>query len=322
MSAPAFDPQNLQPFLPEVAIGHVERVEPLRIGLSGAGVFAVTASRGKFVLRLQARGGVVPFEQQLLVLRRAAAAGIAPALVHVDEPARAVVSVAIAGVPLAAVLANPNERDRVLASVVDQLRALHALDTTSVGESDPVGFARRAFATARGRPGFPTWASELEPAFQHAADALGRDARRGVSHNDVNPTNFLWDGARAWLVDWEMSGVAHPHYDLATLALFLRLDDAAALGLCARHDGAPLDDTARETFHRLRKLVALLCGLVFCSLVDDLDVRVAATIADAPALGDVYAAMRSGQIDMQTAYGKASMALALLAAGCEPTSSS
>jgi aminoglycoside phosphotransferase (APT) family kinase protein len=50
---------------------------------------------------------------------------------------------------------------------------------------------------------------------------LARDPRRVVSHNDVNPGNILWDGAHAWLVDWEVTGLGHPYYDLATLALFL-----------------------------------------------------------------------------------------------------
>lgn len=45
-------------------------------------------------------------------------------------------------------------------------------------------------------------------------------------------------GARAWLVDWEVAGVAPPYYDLATPALFLRLEDERAFELAAAHDGA------------------------------------------------------------------------------------
>ena len=292
----------------------VARVEPITLGLSGAGVYAVTASRGAFVLRVQSREiDAGYFAQQVRVLRRAAAAGVAPAVVHVDDAARAVVSARVQGVPMAAGLADPAQRAPMFASVIDQLRTLHALDPSDVAERDPIAFTRAAWEAARGRPGFPPWAAALAPTLEALAATLARDPRRVVSHNDVNPTNVLWDGARAWLVDWEVAGLGHPYFDVATFAVFLRLGDDLALDLAARHDSAPLDDRSRETFRALRQLVGLLCGLTFLGLVDDLGVRPAPTKRDAPSLGDCYDAMRAGQLDLQTPRGRASMGLALLA---------
>jgi aminoglycoside phosphotransferase (APT) family kinase protein len=319
MSAANVDRAALLPLLPEDRVGVVLALEPIRVGLSGAGVYAVTAARGEFVLRVQERQvDQHYFAQQLRVLRRAAEAGIAPSIVHVDEPARALVSVRISGMPIAAVLADPSQRATVLAAVVDALRTVHGLDATDVAARDPLPFAQSAWEAARVRPGFPPWARDLAPTFAAIAEVLAGDPRRVVSHNDVNPGNFLWDGARAWLIDWEVAGLTHPYYDLAALALFLRLEDDAAFQLCARHDGAPLDDRARATFRALRQLVGLLCGLTFLGLVDDLLVRAAPTLADAPALTDVYAAMRTGQLDLRSPHGLASMGLALLALGCQP----
>src|SRR3569623_89565 len=246
-------------------------------------------------------------------LARVADAGSAPASVHVERPARAIVSVRVAGRPRGAALADPAQRPHALASVVDGLRTLHALDPAGVVTSDPIGYARAAFQASCARPGFPAWAAALEPAIDVAAAALARDRRRTVSHNDVNPGNILWDGARAWLVDWEMAGLNHPHYDLAVFAMFLRLDEDSAFGLAARHDGAPLDPPAGATFRSLRRLAAALCGLTFLRLVDALTVRPSPTRADAPSLGDCYAAMRAGQFDLRVPRDRASFALALLA---------
>lgn len=39
------------------------------------------------------------------------------------------------------------------------------------------------------------------------------------SHNDLNPRNILYDGARLWLVDWESSFLADRYVDLATQCL-------------------------------------------------------------------------------------------------------
>lgn len=136
-----------------------------------------------------------------------------------------------------------------------------------------------------------------------------------MSHNDVNPVNVLWDGGRAWLVHWEVAGLMHPYYDLATLALFLCLEESVALELVERHDRAVLDDRSRASFRALRKLAGLLSGLTFLSLVDDLGVRPAATQADAPSLLECYAALRTGALDLRSSRGLASMGLALLVEG-------
>jgi aminoglycoside phosphotransferase (APT) family kinase protein len=313
MPAAIFDHAALLPFLPDDRVGVVERVDPIRMGLSGAGVYAVTASRGAYVLRVQPREiDAGYFAQQLRILRRAADAGVAPPIVHVDEAARAVVSVRVQGVPIAAVTPDPAQRGAVLASVVDRLRALHALDPSGIAERDPLPYTHAAWAAGKVRPGFPPWAVDLAPMLDAIAATLAGDRRRVVSHNDVNPVNVMWDGARAWFVDWEVAGLGHPHYDLATLALFLRMDDDAALDLAARHDGAPLDERARAIFRALRQLVGLLCGLTFLGLVEDLSVRPAPTRADAPSLSDFYAALRAGELDMQSPRGCASFGLALL----------
>jgi aminoglycoside phosphotransferase (APT) family kinase protein len=314
------DAKNLLRFLPEDVVGHVERIEPITLGLSGAGVHAVATSRGAYVLRVQARElDEGAFAQQLRVLRRASDAGVAPAIVHVDEASRAIVSVRVQGMPVAVALGDPAVRSRVIASVLDRLRVLHALDASGVDDRDPLTFARTAWEAARDRPGFPPWAVSLAPTFEKIAATLAADPRRVVSHNDFNPVNVLWDGSRAWVIDWEVTGLGHPYYDLATLALFLRQEEGVAFELAAVHDGAPLDERSRATFRALRQLVGLLAGLTFLGMVEDLGVRAAPTHADAPALGDVYAALRSGELDLRSPLAQASMGLALLAEGVGPS---
>jgi aminoglycoside phosphotransferase (APT) family kinase protein len=290
-------------------LGPITSIQPITMGLSGAGVYAVTSGRGELVLRVQPERG--DFPRQLRLLRRVAEAGVAPPIVHVDEEARATVSVRVAGVPLAAGLADPTQRDAVMASVVAQLRALHALDGTGVTVGDPVGFARGLLAAQRPRPGFPSWAADLEPLFAAVETLLERDPRRVVSHNDMNPGNILWDGARAWFVDWEVAGLNHPFYDLAAFAMFLRLEDAAAHALLAAQEQVPIDDDGRATFAALRRHVALMCGLMGLSLVPDL----AILPEPAPTLASFYADLRAGKVTLRDPRGGAAFAVALLGVG-------
>jgi aminoglycoside phosphotransferase (APT) family kinase protein len=226
-----------------------------------------------------------------------------------------VVTARVAGVPLPAALAAPDQRARALASVVDRLKAVHALDPSGLAVSDPLGHARESWQRNRARPGFPAWAEDLGGSFDGIAATLAQDSRQAFSHNDVNPMNVIWDGEKTWLLDWDVAGIGHPLYDLATVAMFLRLDDAAALELCSRHDGEPFDARGRATFRALRRLVAHLCGLTFLGMADDLRTVAAPTRGDAPSLADCYAAMRAGQLDLRDARGRATFGLALLAEG-------
>ncbi|HEX3771913.1 MAG TPA: phosphotransferase [Polyangiaceae bacterium] len=310
------DHASLLPLLPEDRVGAVEAIEPITVGLSGAGVYAVTTSRGAYVLRVGALAhDPEAFAHHLRVLRRAADAGVAPPVVHVDEGARALVSVRVRGMPLGAALANPEQRGRALSSAVDRLRALHGLDPSDVAPSDPTGYAIDRWRAYRERPGYAAWAEPVEPALERVRAILAADARRVVSHNDVNPVNLLWDGTSAWLIDWEVAGMNHPHFDLATLAMFLRLGDDVTESLLAQHDGRPPNDEARATFRALRGLAGVLCGLTFLGMVEDLAVRPAPARADAPTLLGCYEAMRAGKLDVQTPEGRATFGLALLSEG-------
>jgi thiamine kinase-like enzyme len=56
-------------------------------------------------------------------------------------------------------------------------------------------------------------------------------------HNDLLAENYLEDGARLWLVDWEYSGNNDPAFELGNTAQELGYDDAQVEQLCAAYFG-------------------------------------------------------------------------------------
>jgi thiamine kinase-like enzyme len=56
-------------------------------------------------------------------------------------------------------------------------------------------------------------------------------------HNDLLADNYLDDGERLWLVDWEYSGNDDPAFELANTAQELGYDDAQVEQLCAAYFG-------------------------------------------------------------------------------------
>jgi thiamine kinase-like enzyme len=314
LEQPGPEQEALRALLPADRLGVVRAVQPIRGGLSGARVYAVSTARGEYVLRIQAeRADEALWAEQLLVLRRAADNGVAPLIVHVDKAAGAIVSARIPGVPLGAALNDPTQRHAFLTSVVDRLRVLHGLDRSAVTERNPVTYARDIARVQRARPGFPSWAAGLDATLASAAGVLANDAGRVVSHNDLNPSNLIWDGERTWLVDWDVAGLGHPHYDLATLAMFLNLSRETTLGLIALHDEESPDETTLVNFAALRRLSALLCGVMFLSLVPDLNIAP----ANPSTLVECYGEMRGGTLDLQTTRGRAKFGLALLQVGVD-----
>lgn len=305
--------------LPPEIFGTVMSTTPIRMGLSGAGVFAVTTDRGDFILRRVDQSiSDDAWPQQLLALRRASAAQIAPPIVHVDDTQRAVVSARVAGGPLAVALAVPAQRPVAIASVVAQMRATHALEPAGIPNADPIGYARRMWAEQSARDLFPRWVGKAPVVIARAAELLESDPRRVVGHNDLNPGNIMWDGARAWIVDWDTAGLAHPYYDAATFTLFLNMDATTSNQLLAAQEQRPLSDDDASALARLQRLVALVVGTTFLSLVPELAVFTTVFIDDAPSLGDCYAAMRAGLLDLQTPRGRAEFGLAFLRLAATP----
>lgn len=65
-------------------------------------------------------------------------------------------------------------------------------------------------------------------------------------HNDLLAANFIDDGKRLWLVDWEYAGFNSPLFDLGGLASNSELADAQAEQALELYSGKPVDDELRR----------------------------------------------------------------------------
>jgi len=298
-------------YLPPERFGPIISARTFPHGLSGAAVHDVTTERGDYVVRIAADADAARWRRELAILRLVSDAGIAPPLVWVDETTLTTVSAKIAG-QFTAALADPSARPRAMASLVATLARLHRLPTDGIDVADPIREARRLWRDESGKPGFPAWASPASGQVDRCDRLLVADDRRVVSHNDMNPTNVLWDGERVWLVDWTAAGLTHPYYDLAVTAMFLRLDAVIALDLLARQEGTALTPTQAETFDALRRVAGVMCGTMFLRLAGDFSTLVPEHIDDVPTLAQFYARLSRGEVDLRSAAGQATLGAALL----------
>lgn len=65
------------------------------------------------------------------------------------------------------------------------------------------------------------------------------------AHNDLLPGNFIDDGRKLWLIDWDYAGFNTPLFDLGNLASNNGFDDAQQDELLGIYFGNPPDDCLR-----------------------------------------------------------------------------
>ena len=109
-------------------------------------------------------------------------------------------------------------------------------------------------------PRFLALADELERAQKPLPIVFG--------HNDLLPANFLDDGERLWLIDFEYAGFTTAMFDLAGIASNAEMSETEADSLLAAYFGAEADMGLRKAFAAMQ--CASLLREAMWSLVSEL----------------------------------------------------
>jgi thiamine kinase-like enzyme len=188
-------------------------ITPLHGGLSNES-FVITDGPEKFVVRF---GRDYPFhhvfrDREVMAARAAHAAGFAPEVVH-DEPG-IMVSRFIDG--------TTYSEDDVRANHIEIAQLMHRFHETMSTHVSGAGFIfwvfhvirdyARTLAAGNSRmiadlPGYLELASKLEST-QIALPIV-------YGHHDLLPANFMDDGSKLWLIDFEYAGFGTAMFDLA-----------------------------------------------------------------------------------------------------------
>jgi thiamine kinase-like enzyme len=230
----------------------VERVWPGRgahYEVLGGGItnhnLKVDIDGEQYVLRVAGKGtNLLGIDRAVAATKAAAALGIGPEVVEFVEPEGWLVTRFIEGeIPSVERMRQPD----MLARVAGALRAYHdgheipgAFDSFRVVEV----YRRTALDRGGDVPDTYEWAQEIAGRIE-----AKRSAERPVPcHNDLLNANFLDDGERLRIVDWEYAGMGDRFFDLANFSINHELDGAqsqallaAYFGECRRDDLAALE---------------------------------------------------------------------------------
>ncbi|MGI9311883.1 MAG: phosphotransferase, partial [bacterium] len=86
---------------------------------------------------------------------------------------------------------------------------------------------------------------------QRLHDAVGA-VEVALCHNDLLAANFIDDGARIWIIDWEHAGFNTPLFDLANIASNSAFPEPLEREMLRLYYHAPPDDALWRRFKALR----------------------------------------------------------------------
>lgn len=271
--------------------------EPLKGGLSNE-IWKVTDESGAHVVRFGTDYPVhhVNRARELMTTRAAYAAGFAPA-VEFAEPGVMVTAFVAARTWGAEDMADNPERVAVL------LKAFHTEMPSHIsGEAYLfwVFHVIRDYArTLNGTPHRGYVSRFL--ALCHALEAVQVPLPIIFGHNDLLPANFLEEGARLWLIDYEYAGFSTALFDLAGAASNAEMSPDAALILLKTYFGAAPDVALNRAFAAMQ--CASLLRETMWALVSDL--HLAAPGVDYKSYASENMTRLEAQLDAyQSAYGK------------------
>ncbi|HET9083296.1 MAG TPA: phosphotransferase, partial [Candidatus Limnocylindrales bacterium] len=239
--------------VPELA-GHELRLTRLSGGITNRNFLVTVAGvSDRYVIRLAGNDTHllgISREVEYAATVAAAGVGVGPEVTAFIRPEGYLVTRFIEGseVPIEQV-----RQPSTLVRVADALRRIH--DGPPIpGLFVPLRIveAYKALAAARG--------VRIPPEYELAA-AIGRRIELACladpielmpCHNDLLNANFIDDGARIRIVDWEYAGMGDPYFDLGNFSINHELtpDDDAAL-LAEYHGSVPADRLARLALMRV-----------------------------------------------------------------------
>jgi len=223
--------------------------QPLRGGITNAN-FVVYDRGEKFVVRI---GDDIPLHgilrfHELAVSRAAHDCGVSPEVVH-HEPGALVLRF-VEGRTLSA---QDLHAPAMLARVLPVVRTYHTELARHLRGPTLMFWVfhicRDYLATAQA--GTCCLAGQLS-----RLAAMNEDLEKAVgsitlvlAHNDLLPGNFIDDGRKVWLVDWEYAGWNTPLFDLANLAANCELPPDREAWLVDTYFGKPADGALRRRYH-------------------------------------------------------------------------
>jgi thiamine kinase-like enzyme len=191
-------------------------------------------------------------EAECIANKAAAELGIAPKVAALLSEPSALVTAFVSGREMRA---DELREPETIAEVAHDLRQLHDSGTELPTGFDSFRLVEQYAEIGREHGSEPPdgYDEALKVAHAIERDIGGQPGHEPVpAHNDLLPANFLREGTRMQLIDWEYAGMGDRWFDLGNFAVNNELDDDQEALLLEAYFGEPPDDRKRATLKLFR----------------------------------------------------------------------
>jgi aminoglycoside phosphotransferase (APT) family kinase protein len=232
-------------------------------------------------------------------------------VVHVDEARRAVLSTLVVDRSWPAQFGNPATRGAAIDALGRMLaQRAHLPTPPGMGRAEVRPVLQAMWNALSSDATLPRFVHEVVDALL-AEPPVAQGGPLVMSHNDVNPSNLVFDGTRVLLLDWDTAAPNDPLYDLATVAMFFRMDEGTCQQLVGAHDDAPTVERPRRSHYcTLCRRTSGVAAMSAARARGHVGIEIPAD--DTPTLGEIYQELRAGTIDIQGVAGQWTFGLALV----------
>jgi thiamine kinase-like enzyme len=182
----------------------------------------------------------------------AAELGIAPRVATLIEDPSCLVTAFVHGREMTL---EEVQRPEAIAEIARDLRMLHDSGTELPTDFDSFRLVEEYAETGRAHGSEVPEGYDDALAAARSIEAVMRDQpghEPVPAHNDLLTANFLHDGERILLIDWEYAGMGDRWFDLGNFAVNNELDDEREAQLLEAYFGEPPDERGRATLKLFR----------------------------------------------------------------------
>jgi thiamine kinase-like enzyme len=236
--------QHILQEIPEFA-GQTYSVSLLKGGLTNRN-YKIDAGSATYVVRIAGeQTSLLGIDRacEYACAKAAAAVGIGPEVIAFLPEHKCLVTRFLDGHVLAA---TDSRRPEVMERMVGALRSYHE-SGAGQGIFSPFLAVRNNYAHAlKHGVVFPPELSEALSLVAVLEQELQTDEPKSPCHNDLLPSNFIDDGQKMHVIDWEFGGMGDRYFDLGNLAANHLYEDEQERQLLTLYFGAATPDSIRR----------------------------------------------------------------------------
>lgn len=228
-------------------VSEYEDIRKLTAGLSPDLVFRIVVKGKAYMLRVIMRASTAYEPRHFSSMKAGAETGIAPRIHYMSIPDRILITDFIE--------ARPFPLDKAKTMMAGMIKKLHALPPFS-RNIKWLDFAHNSAHKIRDAKILPeSVTGNIFRLYQRLEDVYPMDQDLVSSHNDLKPENYIFDGERVWLVDWEAAFLNDRYMDLSVVANFVVKNDRDEAEYLQAYFGEAPGEYRQARFFLMRQIV-------------------------------------------------------------------